>query len=93
MVGWLAGRAKEPDTNPEEVENLYEEVVDAANDGAALARVESRYTWTRYAERLLTLSRVYGFWKYVTRLERDEAQRYLEMLYALQFRPLAEAMA
>jgi sucrose synthase len=56
----------------------------------ALARVEQRYTWTHYAGRLLTLSRVYGFWRYVTHLEREETQRYLEMLYALQFRPLAE---
>lgn len=58
----------------------------------ALDRIESRYTWRLYAERLLTLSRVYGFWKYVTHLDRDEARRYLEMFYALQLRPRAEAM-
>jgi len=40
----------------------------------------------------MTLSRVYGFWRYVTNLERAEAQRYLEMFYTLQFRPLARAM-
>jgi sucrose synthase len=56
---------------------------------ASLARVEERYTWKRYARRLLTLSRVYGFWKYVTDLDRDETRRYLEMFYALQYRPLA----
>jgi sucrose synthase len=56
----------------------------------ALQRVETRYTWKRYAERLMTLSKVYGFWRYVTGLERAETQRYLEMFYALQFRPLAE---
>ncbi len=55
----------------------------------ALARVEERYTWKNYARRLLTLSRVYGFWKYVTHLEREETRRYLEMFYALQYRPLA----
>jgi sucrose synthase len=59
---------------------------------AALARVNERYTWKGYAERLMTLSRVYGFWRYVTDLERAETQRYLEMFYTLQFRPLAEAM-
>jgi sucrose synthase len=59
---------------------------------AALARVNERYTWKGYAERLMTLSRVYGFWRYVTDLERAESQRYLEMFYTLQFRPLAEAM-
>jgi len=58
----------------------------------ALARVNARYTWKGYAERLMTLSRVYGFWHYVTNLERAETQRYLEMFYTLQFRPLAEGM-
>lgn len=54
-----------------------------------LERVRSRYTWALYAERMMTLSRVYGFWKYVTKLERSETRRYLEMFYALQYRPLA----
>jgi sucrose synthase len=35
---------------------------------------------------------VYGFWRYVTNLERDEARRYLEMFYTLQYRPLARAI-
>jgi len=57
-----------------------------------LRRVEERYTWKRYAERMMTLSRVYGFWKYVTDLERTETRRYLQMFYGLQFRPLAERL-
>jgi sucrose synthase len=61
--------------------------------GAALERVNTRYTWKGYAERLMTLSRVYGFWHYVTDLERDELRRYLEMFYSLQYRPLARAMS
>ena len=58
----------------------------------AIDRVRRRYTWKLYAERLMTLSRVYGFWRHVTDLERGETRRYLEMLYALQYRPLAEAI-
>ena len=54
-----------------------------------LQRVQEKYTWGRYAERLMTLSRIYGFWKYVTDLERTETDRYLQMFYGLQFRPLA----
>ncbi len=54
-----------------------------------LQRVAERYTWERYAERMMTLSRVYGFWKYVSDLNRAETQRYLQMFYGLQFRPLA----
>jgi len=58
----------------------------------AVERVKLRYTWELYAERMMTLSRIYGFWKYVTNLERDETRRYLEMFYGLQFRPLAEGL-
>ncbi|MBK9131921.1 MAG: sucrose synthase [Gammaproteobacteria bacterium] len=55
----------------------------------ALERVRRHYTWSLYAERMMTLSRIYGFWKYVTNLERDETRRYLEMFYGLEFRRLA----
>ncbi len=57
-----------------------------------LDRVQSRYTWKQYADRMMTLSRIYGFWKYVTNLERAETRRYLEMFYSLQYRPLARNM-
>ncbi len=57
-----------------------------------LQRVAERYTWARYAERMMTLSRIYGFWKYVSDLERAETQRYLQMFYGLQFRHLAEQL-
>lgn len=59
---------------------------------ASLARVEERYTWKRYARKLMTLARVYGFWKYVTNLEREETRRYLEMFYGLQYRPRANSI-
>jgi sucrose synthase len=51
-----------------------------------LERVRTRYTWRRYADRMMTLSRVYGFWKYVSDLERAETRRYLEMFYSLEYR-------
>lgn len=56
------------------------------------ARVQEKYTWRLYARRLLSLTCVYGFWKFATNLERQETSRYLEMLYHLQYRPLAAAM-
>ena len=55
-------------------------------------RVQAKYTWKRYAERMMTLSRIYGFWKYMSNLEREETARYLHMFYQLQYRPLAEAV-
>jgi len=59
---------------------------------ASVLRIQSRYTWERYASRMMTLSRIYGFWKYVTNLERDETRRYLEMFYGLQYRPWANTL-
>jgi sucrose synthase len=58
----------------------------------AIKRVQSHYTWKRYAERLLSLTCIYGFWKFATNLDRQETSRYLEMLYHLQFRPLAAGL-
>ncbi|MBD3226064.1 MAG: sucrose synthase [Caldithrix sp.] len=52
-------------------------------------RVEERYTWKLYASRLLSLARIYGFWKYVSNLEREEIARYLEMFYGLMYRKLS----
>lgn len=59
----------------------------------ALKRVEERYTWQKYAERIMTLSRIYGFWKFVSNLDREETDRYLRMFYHLQYRPLAASVA
>lgn len=41
----------------------------------------------------MTLSGVYGFWKYVSNLDRRETRRYLEMLYALKYRKMVHTMA
>jgi sucrose synthase len=80
MADRVAAFLEEAARNPER----WEEV-----SNAGIARVHSRYTWDLYAERLLTLSKVYGFWRFVSDLERRETVRYLEMFYHLQFRPLA----
>ncbi|KAG6518592.1 sucrose synthase 4-like isoform X2 [Zingiber officinale] len=57
-----------------------------------LKRIQERYTWKIYSERLMTLAGVYGFWKYVSKLERRETRRYLEMFYILKFRDLAKTV-
>lgn len=54
-----------------------------------MERVAERYNWPLYAKRLLSLSRIYGFWKYVSNLERAEMLRYLEMFYSLMMRGLS----
>eukprot|EP00253_Pinus_taeda_P029445 PITA_29445 len=59
---------------------------------AGLQRIYERYTWQIYAKRLMTLSGVYGFWKYVSKLERQETRRYLEMFYILKYRNLVKTV-
>ncbi len=58
----------------------------------ALDRVEAAYTWELYAARLLKLTRIYGFWKHISKIDREETRRYLEMFYGLLYRPRAQAM-
>ena len=55
---------------------------------AALKRVEEHYTWKKYAQKLMTLTRVYSFWRLISRMERRAQKRYLEMFYILKLRPL-----
>jgi len=38
----------------------------------------------------MTFARTYGFWRFMTDLERAESRRYLDLFYGLQLRPLAE---
>jgi hypothetical protein len=48
-----------------------------------------RYTWKLYSERLMTLTGVYGFWKYVSNLERRENRCYL---YCIVFQIYSKKM-
>lgn len=57
----------------------------------AVERVRRRYTWELYAERLMTFARTYGFWRFMTDLERAEVRGYLDLFYSLQMRPRAAA--
>ena len=49
-----------------------------------------RYTWSLYASRLLSLARIYSFWKYVSDLDRTDCEKYLELMYLLVLRPLLQ---
>ncbi|KAG0483005.1 hypothetical protein HPP92_011089 [Vanilla planifolia] len=46
----------------------------------------------RIYEKLMTLAGVYGFWKFVSKLDRRETRRYLEMFYTLKYRNLAKSV-
>ncbi|KAH7286312.1 hypothetical protein KP509_32G000400 [Ceratopteris richardii] len=61
------------------------------SDGG-LKRIYEKYTWKIYAEQLMTLTRVYGFWKFVSKLGRRECRRYIEMFYILKYRDLVKTV-
>ncbi|KAE8689153.1 Sucrose synthase [Hibiscus syriacus] len=50
-----------------------------------LKRIQEKYTWQIYSEKLLTLTSVYGFSKHVSYLEQRGRKRYIEMLHALMY--------
>jgi len=61
------------------------------SDGG-MDRVYSTYTWKIHTQRLLTLARVYGFWNYSSKENREDLFRYLEALFYLIFKPRAQQL-
>lgn len=101
IVDGVSGFHIDPNRGDQAAERMVRFFARAKDDPAhwekisagALARVAERYTWQHYAERMMTLARVYGFWRHVTDLERRQGRRYLQLLYGLQFRRLAADLA
>ncbi len=58
----------------------------------AIQRVNSSYNWELYANNLLSLAKIYGFWKYTTNIEMEEMNTYLDVLYHLLYKPRANAI-
>ncbi|MBC2600698.1 sucrose synthase [Puniceicoccus vermicola] len=58
-----------------------------------IERVEAHYTWRLYASRLMSLSRIYGFWKFVSNLDRARSRAYEQLFYRSVFRPIVDKMS
>ncbi|HEY9607191.1 MAG TPA: sucrose synthase [Allocoleopsis sp.] len=69
------------DQNP----NYWEEI---SNKG--MERVYTTYTWKIHTTRLLSLARIYGFWNYTSKENREDMLRYIEALFYLIYRPRAK---
>ena len=59
---------------------------------AGIERVDTAFNWQLYAKNLITLSKIYGFWKYTTNLEMSELNAYLDLLYHMLYKPRARKM-
>jgi len=69
------------DQNP----SYWEEI---AHQG--IERVYSTYTWKIHTTRLLSLARIYGFWNYNSKENREDIMRYIETLFHLIYKPGAQ---
>ncbi|MUL35464.1 sucrose synthase [Gloeocapsopsis dulcis] len=56
----------------------------------AIDRVYSTYTWKIHTTRLLSLARIYGFWNFTSKENREDLLRYLEALFYLIYKPRAQ---
>lgn len=58
----------------------------------AIERVYSTYTWKIHTTRLLSLAKIYGFWNYSSKENREDMLRYIESIFYLLYRPRAKAL-
>ncbi|KAK1295757.1 Sucrose synthase 7 [Acorus calamus] len=59
---------------------------------ASLQRIYESYTWKIYANKVLNMGSVYSFWRQLNKEQTQAKQRYLQVLYNLQFRNLAKSI-
>ncbi|MGJ3245085.1 MAG: sucrose synthase [Elainellaceae cyanobacterium] len=55
-------------------------------------RVYSTYTWKIHSSRLMSLAKIYGFWNYTSKENREDMLRYIEMLFYLLYKPMAQRL-
>ncbi|MBE0551058.1 MAG: sucrose synthase [Ignavibacterium sp.] len=70
-----------------EEENYWKKISDAG-----VTRVDKSFNWELYSKNLLSLAKIYGFWRYTTNLEMTELNAYLDLMYHTLYKPRAERM-
>ena len=60
--------------------------------GKAIKRVDTAFNWELYSKSLLSLAKIYGFWRYTTNIEMEEMNAYLDVIYHLLYMPRAKAI-
>lgn len=58
----------------------------------AIERVYSTYTWKIHTTKLLSLARIYGFWNFISKENREDLLRYIEALFYLIYKPRAQQL-
>ena len=88
-------------TNPEETAQKLLDFVQKCDQNPglwqeisekAMQRVYSSYTWKIHTTKLLSLARIYGFWNFTSKENREDMLRYIESLFYLIYKPRAQAL-
>lgn len=58
----------------------------------SIDRVYSTYTWKIHSSKLMSLAKIYGFWNYTSKENREDMLRYIEMLFYLLYKPMAKSL-
>ncbi|MCX7592188.1 MAG: sucrose synthase [Fischerella sp.] len=58
----------------------------------SIDRVYSTYTWKIHTNKLLSLARIYGFWNFISKENREDLLRYIEALFYLIYKPRAQQL-
>ncbi|KAL6181364.1 hypothetical protein ACLB2K_048019 [Fragaria x ananassa] len=59
---------------------------------AGLQRIYECYTWKIYANKVLNMASIYGFWRQLRKEQKLAKQSYIHMFYSLLFRTLARSV-
>jgi len=59
---------------------------------AGLERISECYTWQIYANKVLNMGSLYGFWRQMNKHQKQAKQNYLQMFYNLQLKNLMKNM-
>ncbi|MCU0535214.1 MAG: sucrose synthase [Hydrococcus sp. Prado102] len=90
--------------NPTNLDETAQKILDFVNlcdrnsknweelSNRAIERVYSTYTWKIHTTRLLSLARIYGFWNFTSKENREDMFRYVEALFYLIYKPRAKQL-
>ncbi|MGB7445392.1 MAG: sucrose synthase [Coleofasciculaceae cyanobacterium] len=90
--------------NPTNHEEMAQKIVDFVSrcdknyhtweeiSNRGMERVYTTYTWKIHTTRLLSMARIYGFWNYTSKEDREDLLRYIEALFYLIYKPRAKQM-
>lgn len=57
-----------------------------------IKRVNEAYNWKLYSNKLLTLSKIFGFWRYLTDLDMKDMEAYLDIIFHSLYKPRAKEL-